>query len=189
MTTKTEASRREFLQKAGIAGALAVGIYAFPAGKQIVEAVAPGVQRVTRSYPKVKIARLSALEEGVPFDFLYPLLSHNNFAVKLGKAAVGGVGDDKDVVAFSYFCSHMGCPLNEQYKHKHSMMGPCPCHFSTFDLSKAGTLILGQATQSLPQIVLEVDGSDLLAVGVSGLVYGYADNVTGGTPVKPLGGE
>ena len=77
----------------------------------------------------------------------------------------------------------MGCPLNGKYRHDHKIMGPCPCHFSTFDLSKNGVMVLGQATQSLPQIVLEVDGSDVFAVGVTGLVYGYRDNLDSGTLV------
>jgi len=40
-----------------------------------------------------------------------------------------------------------------------------------------------QATQSLPQVVLEVEGDAIYAIGVTGLVYGYRDNLDGGTPV------
>ena len=57
------------------------------------------------------------------------------------------------------------------------------CHFSRFDLAKSGIVILGQATQTLPQIMLEEDRGDLYAVGVTGLVYGYWNNLENGTLV------
>ncbi len=149
----------------------------------MVKALAAGATQVTRRYPPMRLARVADLVEGQPLDFRYPLEEHNNFAIKLDRPAWGGVGPDNDIVAFSYLCSHMGCPLNGLYNHDHAMMGPCPCHFSRFDLTKSGILILGQATQSLPQILLEVHHGDLYALGVSGLVYGFADNLRGGTPV------
>ena len=105
-------SRRGFLKLAGIAGAAMVGIAAFPPGPEFSEAVAPGVLRVTRTHPRIKVARLSDLTEGNPLDFRYPLKEHGNFLVKLGAPARDGVGPDQDVVAFNYLCSHMGCPLN-----------------------------------------------------------------------------
>ena len=37
------------------------------------------------------------------------------------------------------------------------------------------------ATQNLPQIKLETDGKDIYAVGISGLVYGFRDNLADGT--------
>ncbi len=109
---------------------------------------------------------------------------HLDFLVKLGTPAWDGVGADSDIVAFNYLCSHMGGPLNGQYKHEYKMLGPCPFHFSRFDLAKNGTLILGQATQSLPQILLEVEQGEIYAVAVTGLVYGYRDNLEDGTAIS-----
>jgi arsenite oxidase small subunit len=40
-------------------------------------------------------------------------------------------------------------------------------------------MITASAVQNLPQIVLEVDGDDIYAVGVLGLIYGYQDNLQG----------
>ena len=156
-----------------------MGILAFPPGPQIVQAAGTNTSRITRKYPRTKVASLASLTEGQPVDFAYPLEEHDSFLVKVGKPAQGGVGPEGDVVAFSYLCSHMGCPLDGKYRPEATMMGPCPCHFSTFDLSKSGTLVLGQATQSLPQIVLEVSDGDIFASGVTGLVYGYRDNLDG----------
>lgn len=177
-------SRRTFLERAaGVTGAVAVGIFAFPPGTELIEAAGAGAKRITRSYQRERVAGVGDLGEGEPFEFSYPLEDHENFVVKLGADAHDGVGPDGDIVAYNYLCSHMGCPLNGKYRHDHKIMGPCPCHFSTFDLSKNGVMVLGQATQSLPQIVLEVDGSDVFAVGVTGLVYGYRDNLDSGTLV------
>src|SRR6266511_4112500 len=49
-----------------------------------------------------------------------------------------------DVVFFSAFCAHMGAPLDNVYDHDHGIFGPCPLHFSTFDLTKSGMLIMGK---------------------------------------------
>ena len=177
-------SRREFLKaSAGVVGAAGVGIFAFPPGLQVTQAVAQGVLRISQSYPPLKVARLGDLTEGKPLDFSYPLKEHDNFLVKLGVPASDGVGPEQDVVAFNYLCSHMGCPLNGKYRHDYKMIGPCPCHFSRFDLSKNGILILGQATQTLPQILLEIQEDEIYAIGVAGLVYGFRDNLQEGTPV------
>lgn len=184
-TIHRKLSRRRFIKSAGMAGALAVGIFAFPSGlTQVVQAVTPDAVRITRTYPRLKIARLADLIEGQPVDFRYPLREHQNFVVKLGAPAWDGIGPVGDIVAFNYLCSHMGCPLNGQYKHEHRMLGPCPCHFSRFDLAKNGIMILGQATQSLPQVLLELEQGEIHAVAVSGLVYGYHDNLMEGTPIS-----
>ena len=180
---KSSHSRRDFLKaSAGIAGGL--GVLAFPAGLDRVFAdVSPGVQRLTDTYPEVIVGNVSSLAEGEPSDFRYPLEQQTNFLVKLGVPATGGVGPSGDIVAFSYLCSHMGCPLDGLFNKEHKMLGPCPCHYSRFDLSKGGLLILGQATQSLPQITLETRGDEIYATGVTGLVYGFANNIEGGVAV------
>jgi len=176
-------SRRDFL-KASAAVAGGIGISAFPAGLNRVFAdVSSGVQRLTDTYPEAIVGSISQLAEGELSDFRYPLEEQTNFLVKLGVSANGGVGPAGDIVAFSYLCSHMGCPLTGLYNNEHKMLGPCPCHYSRFDLAKGGILILGQATQSLPQIVLETRRDDIYATGVTGLVYGYQNNVEGGVAV------
>lgn len=184
MALKKEAqSRRDFLKTAAVVAG-GVGVLAFPAGLNRAFAdVSPGVTRLTDSYPEIIVGKVSQLAEGELVGFRYPLEEQSNFLVKLGATANGGVGPASDIVAFSYLCSHMGCPLEGLYNKEHKMLGPCPCHFSRFDLSKGGVLILGQATQSLPQIVLEVRGDDIFAIGVSGLVYGYQGNLDGGVQV------
>ena len=139
---------------------------------------------VLATFERQKIASLSDLSPGEPFDFSYPLEGQTNFVVKLGAPATGGVGEESDIVAFSYKCTHMGCPLVGLYKQEHKILGPCACHFSTFDLTRNGVVVLGQATENLPQITLETDGDDLYATGVMGLIYGYRNNVLDGQRVE-----
>ena len=37
-------------------------------------------------------------------------------------------------------------------------------------------VVAGHATMGLPQITLELDGDDIYATGVMGLIFGYFDN-------------
>ena len=97
--------------------------------------------------------------------------------VKLGTAAGGGVGVDNDIVAFSTLCTHMGGPMDGTYNKIHKGLGPCPLHLTTFDLTRHGIMIGGHATESLPQVMLEVEGDAIYAVGVMGLIYGRASNL------------
>ncbi len=134
------------------------------------------------AYAPRRIGRLSALEDGKPITFRYPWNDYNstNVLVKLGIRAGGGVGPGADVVAFSTLCTHMGGPLGGQYRSEYRVLGPCPLHLTTFDLTRHGMVAAGQATESLPQIVLETRGDEIWATGVMGLIFGYHSNVTAG---------
>lgn len=129
------------------------------------------------SYPEVKIGSLASLSSGIPVAFDYPFEGDTNLLVKIGKEAQGGIGPDGDVVAFSDVCTHMGCGLSGLYKADHGVLGPCSCHLTTFDLTKNGYVTIGQATQSLPQVTLRLDGDDIYATGILGLLYGRSDNL------------
>ncbi len=73
----------------------------------------------------------------------------------------------------------MGGVLNASYQPAHQALGPCPLHQTTFDLTRHGMVISGHATESLPQVLLELDGDDIYAVGLIGLIYGRYDNLKG----------
>lgn len=136
--------------------------------------LAEAAQALKATYPRQKIGSLSALKDGVPVEFNYPYPDIRNILVKLGVPAGAGIGAGKDIVAFNQQCTHMGGPLDGTYKPQHQVLGPCPLHLTTFDLTHHGMVASGHATESLPQIVLEVKGDDIYAVGVMGLVYGYS---------------
>ena len=114
-------------------------------------------------------------------EFTYP---HEDvfsrcFMVKLGTKASGGAGAGEDIVAFSNFCAHMGGSLAGRYVKEFRVMGPCPLHLTTYDLTRHGMVVAGHATETLPQIVLEVRDADLWATAVQGLIYGYHYNKKG----------
>jgi ubiquinol-cytochrome c reductase iron-sulfur subunit len=64
------------------------------------------------------------------------------------------------IIAFSKICSHMGCAvaLYEQ-QTKHLL---CPCHQSTFDVTRAAKVIFGPAARPLPQLAVTVDSEGYL---------------------------
>lgn len=162
-------SRRSFLLAGGAMVSLAV-----VGGIPGIASAAP-MQAVKKAYPRVKIGTLSALQKGKPVEFAYPYPDVSNMLVKLGSEAGAGVGPAKDIVAFNQQCTHMGGPLQGTYKEEYQALGPCPLHLTTFDLTRHGMVISGHATEALPQIVLEIQGDDIFAVGVMGLVYGYSN--------------
>ena len=94
--------------------------------------------------------------------------------MRLSGPAPGGVGPNKDIVAYSLLCTHKGCPLN--YLADKQML-VCPCHWSSFDPFKAGQLVIGQASEPLPQITLRVENGMVKAVGLNGLIYGRHTNI------------
>jgi len=59
------------------------------------------------------------------------------------------------IIAFSKICSHMGCAvaLYEQ-QTKHLL---CPCHQSTFDVTRAAKVIFGPSARPLPQLDITID--------------------------------
>lgn len=130
------------------------------------------VHALQANYPRRLVEKLSELSLGVPIYFDFPSPGLGNLLVKLGVPAGGGVGPLQDVVAFSLRCTHLGGDLTGTFNARHPMLGPCPYHLTTFDLTRHGMVIAGHATESLPQIMLEVDSDALYAVGVMGLVYG-----------------
>jgi len=132
-------------------------------------------------YPRLKVAKLSELKDNKAIDFQYPdkLASAQCTLVKMGVEAGGGIGDKKDIVAFSTLCTHQGGPLMGTYKatDEHRTLGPCPLHLSLYDLRRHGIVASGQAYQSIPQVLLEVDGDDVYAVGMMGLIFGRNTNL------------
>jgi ubiquinol-cytochrome c reductase iron-sulfur subunit len=64
------------------------------------------------------------------------------------------------IIAFSKICSHMGCAvaLYEQ-QTKHLL---CPCHQSTFDVTRGAKVIFGPSARPLPQLDITIDNKGYL---------------------------
>jgi arsenite oxidase small subunit len=153
-------SRRDFLLNGGKLVMLAAA-----------SAITNAVWAQRAEHAPLAVARLSALKPGEPYYFDYPQPGDPNLLVKLGVTAGGGIGPQADVVAFSTRCSHLGGKLRGTLQADVQVLGPCPRHLTTFDLSRHGVVITGHATASLPQVVLELDGDEIRAIGMQGLVY------------------
>jgi arsenite oxidase small subunit len=156
-------TRREFLKTTG-AG---VGV--------LVTGPAPDSSAASAArYPVATVASLREIGRGSAISFAYPDANSPAVLIRLDGSALGGVGPEQDIVAFSTLCTHKGCPVG--YKRERKLI-ICPCHWSTFDPAKAGALVIGQASQPLPQIELRIDRGVVQAVGVSGLIYGRHTNI------------
>lgn len=177
-------SRRNFLAALLFAsGSVVVAARIGTLGGGSSPTVAPAL---VTAHPRVRVASLSALRAGDVVDFDYPTEGAQASLFRLGRRADGGIGPDGDIVAFSTGCTHMGCPLRGLFIREHGIIGPCPCHFTTFDLAHRGMVVLGQATENLPQILLDVERDDILAVGTLGILYGFRGNLADAPLVEGL---
>ncbi len=145
------------------------------AGRVLAQDATQSVQLVRHA--RVRIAALTELNNNEPVLFYYPddVAHAGAMLVKLGTRAGGGLGDDQDIVAFSTRCTHMGGDMSDGFVAEYQVLG-CGEHLTTFDLTRHGLVVAGQATSTLPQIVLELDGNDIYATGIIGLLYGYNKN-------------
>lgn len=136
------------------------------------------VQAQQAKFERRAIGKLSEIEVNKPSEFQYPTKHPfaTNTLVRLNEPAGGGVGPNNSIVAFNNICPHLGATMSTTFDGVAGIAGPCPLHWTTFDLSRHGMVISGHATISLPQIQLEVDGDDIYAVGVIGLIYGTHNN-------------
>lgn len=169
-------TRRNFILSTGGMAVTSVFLSSIPG-------ISGKVEAQVATYPSKKVGTISALkvdEPVMPVFYPYDDLNSLCFMVKLGVPAGGGVGPDKDIVAFHTLCTHMGGDLSDLgklYIKDHKILGPCPLHLTTFDLTRHGMLVAGHATESLPQVLLEIKGDDILATGIMGLIYGMRDSL------------
>ena len=64
------------------------------------------------------------------------------------------------IVAYSKICTHVGCPVGLYEQQTHHLL--CPCHQSTFDVTRDCAVIFGPAARPLPQLPLAVDDEGYL---------------------------
>lgn len=155
-TQEIDTSRRDFLKVAMTMSA----ILAFGGIGTVLKAISnPAPPGTTGSlvFPHIQVAD-KTLAVNQPVYFNYPLDNTPNFLVKLGQKAVGGVGPDQDIVAFSEICQHLGCNVAYQ-SQSGGAVGNCHCHGSVFDLLQSAKVIAGPSPRPLPQVLLEVDAS------------------------------
>lgn len=167
-------SRRKLLKAAGCAGAAAlfVGGLSSKAGASI-----------NSTYPQVKVANIKDIKEGTPLQFDYPLVGRKSILIDCGCVVEEGIGPKKSIVAYSMFCTHLGCGIELDSS---SDMLVCECHQSVYNPKESGRVVEGPAPSNLPMISLDIDDStgDIYAVGVAGLIYGLRNNLLDGKEVR-----
>ena len=167
-------SRRGFLKiGGGVAASVAIGL------PELTHAATstPAVEgRVNLPYQMKAISKAQKLQVNTPVSFSYPDAASPCTLIKMGAPVPGGVGPDRDIVAYSILCTHMGCPVAYDAERR---LFKCPCHFSIFDPENTGQMVSGQATENLPSVVLEYNPKDdsVRAVAVEGLIYGRQSNL------------
>jgi arsenite oxidase small subunit len=161
-------TRREFVQITGV-GAAALSVAGLPAASPAASPTATGAE-----YPVIDVAPLSSLGPADALPFTYPDENSPALLLRLAEPAVDGVGPNREIVAYSILCTHKGCPVS--FKPEQRML-ICPCHWSTFDPAKSGSMVIGQASQPLPRIELRVEGDMVRAAGIVGLIYGRYTNI------------
>lgn len=161
-------SRRDFFK---IGGSVAAG-----AGLAAAVDAQAATATATLTYKPKSVTKAGGMASNAPITFQFPDASSPCAAIKMGAPVPGGVGPNKDIVAYSTLCTHMGCPVAYDADKR---TFNCACHFSMFDAEKGGQMICGQATENLPRIVLEYnDKTDTVtAVAVDGLIYGRQANI------------
>ena len=100
------------------------------------------------------------------------------FVVRIHQSVPGAIAlpDGGHAVAYGDACTHMACTLHDrrargsggiltQYRAagadqpQELLCGPCPAHGTTFDLGRRGLVVLGPATEHLPQLALALDSA------------------------------
>lgn len=176
---EVDEGRRDIL-KAGVAASIvlaAAGVAAIAKSVTNPALASGGVPQPTQ-FPRVKVANVNEVSLDTVLNFNYPLDNEPNVLVKLGTKAVGGVGPDNDIVAFSQVCQHLGClytflpqgtspPCDASYKADRGE-GYCCCHGSVYDFGNAAEVLSGPAPRPLPQVILQVDSvGDIYAMGMT----------------------
>lgn len=107
------------------------------------------------TYPRQSIASVGDIPIGGVKLFRYPDPKEQCLLVRTA---------EDDYVAFSQKCTHLSCAV---YYSREDNQLICPCHNGRFSIHD-GAVIQGPPTRALPHVVIERQGRELVAIGMSG---------------------
>jgi Rieske Fe-S protein len=107
------------------------------------------------TYPRETIAHLGEIPIGSVKLFRYPNPKEQCILVRT---------TDDNYVAYSQKCTHLSCDV---YSSREDNQLVCPCHNGRFSI-RDGAVIQGPPTRALPHVILQRDGQELVAIGMSG---------------------
>ncbi len=139
-----DVTRREFARYlvAG-AGVMAAGNVGLAAWTQL--------RTINTGEPR-ELVPLADVAVGDTYLFRYPTHEDPAILLRLG---------DREVVAFSQKCTHLGCVV---YFEEEEDRWHCPCHEGNFDV-RSGAVLSGPPTRPLGRIEVELRGDTIWALG------------------------
>lgn len=148
-----EASAEEDVTRREFARYLVAGAGAMAAGN-LGLAIWTQLRTINTGEPTAIVA-LDTVAIGDTYLFKYPAAADPAILVRL---------TDRDVVAFSQKCTHLGCVV---FYEADENRWHCPCHEGNFD-ARSGAVISGPPTRPLGRIDLEIrDDGMIWALGAS----------------------
>lgn len=111
--------------------------------------------RRDQRYPRQQIVHAGDIPVGGVKLFRYPDSKEQCLLIRT---------DEDEYVAYSQKCTHLSCAV---YYSREDNQLICPCHNGRFSIHD-GAVIQGPPTRALPHVVLERQGQDLIAIGMSG---------------------
>lgn len=141
-------TRREFFRFMTLAsGGLAAGTAAIAGYAQLPKS--------ERKFDAALICNIDDLKAGSSLAFSYPRTSDLCLLVRK---------QDGEFVGFTRRCTHLSCPVDYQINGGEERLF-CPCHNGAFSLED-GRVTQGPPPHPLPQIRLEIRGTEVWAIGV-----------------------
>ncbi|MEO5974834.1 MAG: Rieske (2Fe-2S) protein [Ilumatobacteraceae bacterium] len=142
-----EVTRREFTRYLVLsAGTMAVANVGLAMWTQL--------RSINSGEPRPIIA-LAEVAVGESYLFRYPTERHPAVLLRVG---------EREVVAFSQKCTHLGCVV---YYQTDEQRWHCPCHNGNFD-TRTGAVVSGPPTRPLGRIDIEIrDDGQIWALGES----------------------
>lgn len=136
-----DVTRREFARYlVGGAVVMAAGNVGLAAWTQL--------RSINTGEPRAIVA-LDDVAVGATYLFKYPAEQDPAILIRLA---------DRDVVAFSQKCTHLGCVV---YHQADQDRWHCPCHEGNFD-TRSGSVVSGPPTRPLGRIDLEIRDDDTI---------------------------
>ncbi|HWP44360.1 MAG TPA: Rieske (2Fe-2S) protein [Blastocatellia bacterium] len=143
---EAQVTRREFCNFLAVTS---TALFVSAAGVAVKAALDRGDEE---SYSPVKIEGAELLAPGSALNFRYPTEDDSAILVR---------AKDGQYYAYGQKCTHLACPV---YYERARQRLECPCHEGGFDV-RTGNVLYGPPPRPLDQIVLEMRGGEIWAVG------------------------
>ena len=143
---EAQVTRREFCNFLALTSTALFASAAGIAGKAALD------RSGEQAYAPMKIEGAEGLAPGSALNFRYPTKDETAILVR---------ARDGQYFAYGQKCTHLACPVYFQQQRQRL---ECPCHEGGFD-ARTGNVLYGPPPRPLDQIMLEVRGGEVWAVG------------------------